>query len=65
MLLLSLLLVGCQTRRVVIPVKPQDNTARLAKHPEFAAAAKAGPRFVLDCFDTITRLEDQLAAKGP
>jgi hypothetical protein len=36
----------------------------LAKHPEFQKAAAAAPHFIIDCFDTITRLEDELAAKG-
>jgi hypothetical protein len=46
-------------------VSAEDNTARLARHPQFQAAAAAAPVFVLETFDTITRLERQHANRTP
>lgn len=48
-----------------LPVTAEDNTARLARHPQFQAAAQAAPAFVLDTFDVITRLERQHANRTP
>jgi hypothetical protein len=42
-------------------VSAEDNTARLAAHPQFIAAAQAAPAFVTETFSTITRLERQAA----
>ena len=44
-----------------LPVSAEDNTARLSRHPQFTTAAAAAPAFVLETFDTITRLERQAA----
>ena len=43
----------------------EDNTARLARHPQFQAAAQAAPAFVLDTFEVITRLERDKANRSP
>jgi hypothetical protein len=48
-----------------LPVTAEDNTARLARHPQFQAAASAAPAFVLDTFEVITRLERQHANRTP
>lgn len=59
---LLLLLPGCTSFAPrALPVTAEDNTARLARHPQFQAAAQAAPAFVLETFDTITRLERQAA----
>lgn len=57
------LALGCvgPARRAALPVSAQDNTARLARHPQFQQAAAAAPDFVLECFETITRLETEVA----
>ncbi len=48
-----------------LPVTAEDNTARLARHPQFQAAAQAAPAFVLDTFEVITRLERDKANRTP
>jgi hypothetical protein len=48
-----------------LPVTAEDNTARLARHPQFQAAAQAAPAFVLDTFEVITRLERDKANRSP
>lgn len=48
-----------------LPVTAEDNTARLASHPQFIAAASAAPAFVTETFSTITRLERQAANRTP
>lgn len=66
-LLFGLSLQGCAHYAPIahsLPVTPADNTARLAKHPEFVKAAQVAPNFVIECFDTITRLEKELADAG-
>jgi hypothetical protein len=58
--LLPVLLSGCATSvRTALPVTAEDNTLRLSKHPQFQAAANVAPAFVLETFETITRLERQ------
>jgi hypothetical protein len=46
-------------------VTAEDNTARLARHPQFQAAAQAAPAFVLHTFEVITRLERDKANRTP
>lgn len=60
------LALGCvgPARRAALPVTPMDNTARLAKHPQFQRAAASAPEFVIECFETITDLETELANAG-
>ena len=61
-LLLLPLLPGCASFAPrALPVSAEDNTARLAAHPQFPAAASAAPAFVAETFETITRLERQHA----
>jgi hypothetical protein len=65
-LLLLPFLTACATFAPrALPVTAEDNTARLARHPQFQAAAAAAPVFVLETFDTITRLERQHANRTP
>jgi PBP1b-binding outer membrane lipoprotein LpoB len=61
--LLCLVLAGCQTSVAParIPEKPEDNTLRLSRHPEFQAAARVAPNLILETFETITRLETEKA----
>ena len=61
-LLLLALASGCTSVAPrALPVTAEDNTARLARHLQFQAAAQAAPAFVIETFDTITRLERQAA----
>lgn len=66
LLSLQLLALGCQTsaRRAPLPVKAEDNTAKLMQHPQFPAAARAAPEFLNEVFQTITRLEREKANAG-
>lgn len=61
LLLLPLLTACTSFAPRALPVSAEDNTARLAAHPQFSAAASAAPAFVAETFATITRLERQHA----
>lgn len=66
--LLLLLASGCSTSAPgvrSVPVTAEDNTARLMQHPQFQRAAQAAPEFVTATFETITRLERDLANGKP
>ena len=63
-LLGALTLGGCASgARSPLPVKSDDNTARLLTHPQFGRAAAAAPDFVNAALQTVTRLETELANK--
>ncbi len=62
-LLGALTLGGCATGARSLPVKSDDNTAKLLEHPQFGRAAAAAPDFVNAALQTVTRLETELANK--
>lgn len=56
---------GCVgAARSSLPIKAEDNTARLLLHPQFQRAAAAAPDFVREALRTITRLEKEKADAG-
>jgi starvation-inducible outer membrane lipoprotein len=62
LLALALALSGCATgARSPLPVKSEDNTARLLAHPQFGRAAAVAPDFVNAALQTVTRLETDKA----
>lgn len=64
-LALSLLLSGCSTLSApLFPETPKrDATASLIRHPQFRAVALAGPEWVNEALETITRYEAELAVR--
>ncbi len=64
MTMLCALLCSCATSRPPLPVKAEDNTARLLAHPEFTAAARAAPVWTTEALHLITRLETEKANAG-
>ena len=69
-MLLAVLLFapGCQLFvhhvRSPMPIKAQDNTKRLAAHPQYQRAVWAAPEWVGAAEETIVRLEKELANAG-
>jgi hypothetical protein len=59
--LAALTLGGCATSARSLPVKSDDNSARLLAHPQFGRAAAVAPDFVNAALQTITRLETDKA----
>ena len=63
LMLAALTLAGCATSARSLPVKSDDNSARLLAHPQFGRAAAVAPDFVNAALQTVTRLETEAANK--